>query len=43
MQMLPAIHTAGTGSPGTGWPCRIRDTAEAARARHRTHTHTHTP
>ena len=29
-----ACTIAGTGSPGAAWPCRIRDTAEAARARH---------
>ena len=29
-----ACTTAGTGSPGTAWPCRIRDVAEAARARY---------
>jgi hypothetical protein len=29
-----ACTTAGTGSPGTAWPCRIRDAAEAAQARY---------
>ena len=28
-----ACTTAGTGSPGTPWPCRIRDAAEGARTR----------
>jgi hypothetical protein len=28
-----ACTTAGTGSPGTPWPCRIRDVAEGARTR----------
>ena len=28
-----ACTTAGTGSPGTPWPCRIRDVAEGARVR----------
>jgi hypothetical protein len=28
-----ACTTAGTGSPGTAWPCRIRDAADAARTR----------
>ena len=31
-----ACTTAGTGSPGAAWPCRIRDAAEAARARYLT-------
>lgn len=29
-----ACTIAGTGSPGTAWPCRIRDAAEAAQARY---------
>jgi hypothetical protein len=29
-----ACTTAGTGSPGAPWPCRIRDAAESARARY---------
>jgi hypothetical protein len=29
-----ACTTAGTGSPGAAWPCRIRDAAESARARY---------
>lgn len=29
-----ACTTAGTGSPGAAWPCRIRDAAEAAQARY---------
>jgi hypothetical protein len=28
-----ACTTAGTGSPGTAWPCRIRDAADSARTR----------
>jgi hypothetical protein len=28
-----ACTIAGTGSPGTPWPCRIRDVAEGARVR----------
>jgi hypothetical protein len=28
-----ACTTAGTGSPGAAWPCRIRDVAEGARSR----------
>ena len=28
-----ACTTAGTGSPGATWPCRIRDVAEGARSR----------
>ena len=31
-----ACTTAGTGSPGAAWPCRIRDAAESARARYLT-------
>jgi hypothetical protein len=29
-----ACTTAGTGSPGAAWPCRIRDAAESARTRY---------
>jgi hypothetical protein len=29
-----ACTTAGTGSPGASWPCRIRDAAESAKARY---------
>lgn len=29
-----ACTTAGTGSPGASWPCRIRDAAESARTRY---------
>lgn len=29
-----ACTTAGTGSPGAAWPCRIRGAAEAAQARY---------
>ena len=32
-----ACTTAGTGSPGAAWPCRIRDVAESARTRHFAH------
>jgi hypothetical protein len=27
-----ACTTPGTGTPGTAWPCRIRDAAEAAQS-----------
>lgn len=37
-----ACTTPGTGSPGSYWPCRIREAAEAARHRFLAHPSDHT-